>query len=101
MESILNFSAGAVITTHRKIVLRKISTTTKPLFDKTKKKQKEQRPYTHFLSLPLPTESVKSTYALWRDSILAKQYDCIMPKLFLKPEIIHLTLCMLPLENEE
>lgn len=60
----------------------------------------EKRKLTHFLSLPMATDQIKSRYGEWRNQILQKEYPGILPKLFLRPEILHITLLMLPLETE-
>lgn len=40
------------------------------------------------------------SYEAWRDDILAGHYKGIKPRLFTSERLLHLTLCMLPLENE-
>ena len=62
------------------------------------------RKFTHFLSLPvMHSEDLKTRYKTWRDGILANKdqyHKTVIDKIFMKPEILHFTLLMLPLENE-
>ena len=44
-------------------------------------------------------DSIHESYIPWRDEILAKNYECIIPRLFINPKIMHLTLMMLPLSE--
>ena len=63
-----------------------------------------KRPFTHFISLPVISDTVKSVFLNWRDNILAHPKfvanPTIIEMLWAKPEMLHYTLLMLPLCNE-
>ncbi len=56
--------------------------------------------FTHFLSLPLALVSgVGDVYRDWRDQVIARQYPGLLPRLLIGPQLLHITLCMLPLSE--
>lgn len=58
------------------------------------------RKYTHFLSIPLNYEPLQKEFIQWRDTILSSKFQGIHKRHFMGPHLIHVTLCMLPLEGE-
>uniref|UniRef100_A0A7S3IF96 A-kinase anchor protein 7-like phosphoesterase domain-containing protein n=1 Tax=Strombidium inclinatum TaxID=197538 RepID=A0A7S3IF96_9SPIT len=65
--------------------------------------RKTARPISHFVSLPVcHSAELKAAYIEWRDDIMAHKYnETLIPRIFLRPEILHFTILKLPLENEE
>ena len=48
------------------------------------------------------SNEIKNQYANWRDDIKAKNYNpSIIDRIFLRPEILHLTILMMPLDTDE
>ena len=62
-----------------------------------------KRPYTHFISLPMfSNQSICKNYDEWKDKVLSCNYhETIIPKIFMRHQVIHYTLMMLPLETQD
>ena len=55
--------------------------------------------FTHFLSLPLATSdpALKQVYTTWRTEVLEKRYPGLPDRCLINPNLLHITLLMLPL----
>ncbi|CDW84621.1 activating signal cointegrator 1 complex subunit 1-like [Stylonychia lemnae] len=101
MERILNINAIQQVASHRKVFLKTVQQASKPYFTKNKPQTRKKGQFTHFLSLPMATESLAKGLEKWKQEILAQKYETIYPRLFQDPNKAHFTLCMLTLQSEQ
>jgi 2'-5' RNA ligase len=60
----------------------------------------KRQAYTHFFSLPMNTPEIQDILKKWHDDCKDK-YENIPEKCFLRPQVVHITLLMLPLGSPE
>lgn len=52
------------------------------------------------MSIPLAfIPEIADEYKKWRENVISKNYPGLLPRLLINPQLLHVTLCMLPLSE--